>query len=153
VEMWLVKQNDSICCVESSYGSFDKREGGSSGIGEESAWTEFTSFQVRRTPIPRRQRVVGRSVGEETSESSSFMPRVKMNATTNASTESEYVDVDDLRREKFRQRNVHGHSSDSSVARILYGQSVAETVPDTDVVEPGQSVSRAILWICPSVLR
>jgi len=102
-------------------------------------WAEFTSFQVRRTSIPRRQHVAGRSVDAETTteQFSSFVPHIKLNAASNASTESEQVDIDGILREKFRQRNVHGHSSDSSVAGILYGQPPAEVVSDIDVVESG----------------
>ena len=89
--------------------------------------------------IPRRKWVAGRSTAEETSEPSQFVPHIKLNAATNASTESEHVDVDSIRREKFRQHNVHGHSSDSSVARLLHGQSAAESAaePDDDVIETG----------------
>jgi len=77
-------------------------------------------------------------VDKETSEPSSFVPHVKLNAVTNASTESERIDMDSILREKFRQRNVHGHSSDSSVAKLLYGQSTTESaIPDTDVIETG----------------
>jgi len=106
-------------------------------ISDESAWAEFTSFQVHRTTIPHRQQAVGRSVDEESLEPSPFVPHIKFSAANNASTESQHVDMDDVRREKFRQHNVHGHSSDSSVARLLYGQSATETEPVTDVIEPG----------------
>jgi len=126
-----------VCHVQLSDGFFGKKEGGASGINDELAWAELTSFQVRRTTIPRRQRVAGRSVDKETLEPSSFVPHIKLNALTNASTESEPSDVDRVRTERFRQRNVHGHSSDSSVARLLYGQPAVETVHDTDDVEPG----------------
>ena len=144
----VIEQNSCIYWAQSSSGVFDRRQDGSPGVSEESSWAEFTSFQVRRPAIPRRQHVAGRSVdAETTTERSTFVPHVKLNATSNASTESEQVDVDGVRREKFRQHNVHGHSSDSSVARILYGQSSAEAVCDTDVVETGlvllQSLTKA----------
>ena len=122
---------------QQSCGSSDKRDGDVFGYSEDSAWAEFTSFQVRRTPRLLRQHVAGRSVDDETLEQSSCVPHIKLSTEINASTESEYVDVDRLRRERFWQRNVHGHSTDSSVARLLYGQSVTEMEPDTDVVETG----------------
>ena len=122
---------------QQSCGSSDKRDGGVFGYNEDSAWAEFTSFQVQRTPRPLCQRVAGRSVDEETLEQSSCVPHTKLSTEINASTESEYVDVDRLRRERFRQRNIHGHSADSSVARLLYGQSVTEMEPDTDIVATG----------------
>jgi len=110
-------------------------------LGEESAWAEFTSFQVRRTTTPRRQQVAGRSVDEETSQTSQFVPHIKLNAVNRASTESEHVDVDGIRREKFRQRNVHGHSSDSSVARLLYSQSSPAVQPIPEVIETGYPIT------------
>ena len=133
---WLL--NQSGLCVQLTYGVPDKSQGDEAGVTEESAWAEFTSFQVRRSTIPHRQRVAGRSVGEESSEPTPFIPHIKMNAATNASTESEPVDVDGIRRVKFHQRNVHGHSSDSSVARLLYGHAAVETESDAaDVIETG----------------
>jgi len=81
---------------------------------------------------------MGRSVDEETVEQSHFIPHIKMNALTNASTESQHVDVDAIRRDKFRQRNVHGHSSDSAVAKLLHFEAATETEPAAaDVLEPG----------------
>ena len=101
---------------------------GPTSVGEVSDWTEFTRFQVHR-----RRKVAGRSVSEQTSQTLCVRPHVTLNAVTNASTESEHIDVDYILREKFHQRNVHGHSSDSSVAILLYGKSAAETEPAADV--------------------
>lgn len=39
-----------------------------------------------------------------------------------STTESESVDREKLLRERFKQRNVHGHSSDSTVQKLLYGR-------------------------------
>lgn len=105
---------------------------------EDFAWAEFASFQVRRTVILRRLRVTGRSVDEETSsQPSQFVPHIKMNAASHAGSESEHVDVDCIRREKFRQHNIHGHSSDSSVARLLCGVSSPAVEPVAEIVETG----------------
>jgi len=72
-----------------------------------------------------------------------------MNAGTNASTESEHVDIDGIRREKFRQRNMHGHSSDSSVARLLHGHIATKTETDAaDVIETGL----VIVWFLIGVV-
>ena len=68
-----------------------------------------------------------------------------MNPSTNASAESDHVDMDEVRREKFRQRNVHGHSSDSSVARLLCGQSATETEAVVEVAETGPLTLRFII--------
>jgi len=101
-------------------------------------WAEFSSYQVRRTQIPRRRKVTGSSVDQESSsQPPQFVPHVKPNAAISASIESEHVDTYGIHRERFRQRNVHGHASDSSIATLLYGQSAPEIEPTADVVETG----------------
>lgn len=47
---------------------------------------------------------------------------VGMNRNMYATKESEYIDFDQKRMDKFKATNVHGHSSDSSVQRLLYGE-------------------------------
>ncbi|XP_021351064.1 gamma-tubulin complex component 6-like isoform X2 [Mizuhopecten yessoensis] len=47
-------------------------------------------------------------------------PRIKMGKMS-ASMESERIDHDENRLEKFKSLNVHGHSSDSTVQKLLYG--------------------------------
>ena len=85
---------------------------------------------------------------EETSALAPLLPHIKVNAVTNASTESEHVDVDGIRTEKFRQRNVHGHSSDSSVARLLHGHIAAETELDAaDVIETGLVILQFLIGV------
>jgi len=96
---------------------------------------------VRRSTIPSRQRVTGRSVDEESSQPSRFVPHIKLNAATHASTESEHIDVDLIHREKFRQRSVYGHSSDSSVARLLYSQSSPSAKPVAEVLDTGYHIT------------
>ena len=39
-----------------------------------------------------------------------------------ATAESESVDKEKMLRERFKQRNVHGHSSDSTIQKLLYGR-------------------------------
>lgn len=48
-------------------------------------------------------------------------PGIKFSQTMSSTKESEWVDVDKLRLEKFKQQNIHGHSSDSTVQALLYG--------------------------------
>lgn len=57
------------------------------------------------------------------SEASSGVVRsgIKFSKTMSSTRESEWVDVDQLRLEKFKQQNIHGHSSDSTVQALLYG--------------------------------
>ena len=109
---------------------------------------------MRRTAIPRRQRVAGRTVDEETSSRvpSPFVPHIRLSAATGASTESEPVDVDRICREKFRQRNVHGHSSDSSVARLLSSQSSPAVEPVAEVTDTGYCIQH-ILQACKTFIQ
>lgn len=53
---------------------------------------------------------------------SQVKPHNKMSSHMSSTTESESVDREKLLRERFKQRNVHGHSSDSTVQKLLYGR-------------------------------
>ena len=117
--------------MQSSYGF---PLSGGDGVDRDASWAEFTSFQVRRTTTPRRP------AASERSHPALFEPRIKLSAEANASAESKAVDADAVRLEKFRQRNVHGHSSDSSVAMLLYGQAATDVEPHSDVTELGPVV-------------
>jgi hypothetical protein len=55
------------------------------------------------------------------SEETTARSGVRSVAGRHASKESEFVDMDAVRRRKFLQHNVFGHSSDSTVQRLLYG--------------------------------
>lgn len=110
------------------------------GVSQQSEWAEFSSYQVRRLFVPRRRLVDGQSVGresdeipEEESEGPRF-PRshIKMSKSMNAITESEHIDHNAMRRQRFLVHNIHGHMSDSSIQRLLYGVGDA-SVHDTDV--------------------
>lgn len=52
---------------------------------------------------------------------STFRPHIRINEKWHASMESAHVDVDQNRLEKFKAHNVYGHSSDSTVQKLLYG--------------------------------
>ena len=70
--------------------------------------SDFGCFLVR----PRHKKT-----GDETDR-----PGVAMNRDRYSTKESEYIDYDKIRLEKFKAMNVHGHSSDSTVQRLLYGE-------------------------------
>ena len=70
--------------------------------------SDFGCFLVR----PRHKKT-----GDETD-----LPGVAMNRDRYSTKESEYIDYDKIRLEKFKAMNVHGHSSDSTVQRLLYGE-------------------------------
>ena len=75
-----------------------------------------------------RRRVKGQDVNkvtmfneDETDAGASQWVSLKKREGMHMSKESEYVDVDAYRLERFKERNVHGHAADSSVQKLLYG--------------------------------
>ncbi|XP_071082841.1 gamma-tubulin complex component 6-like [Haliotis cracherodii] len=56
------------------------------------------------------------------SQSAAFKPMIRVDKHKHSSRESEFVDLDERRLKKFRIRNIHGHSSDSTVQKLLYGE-------------------------------
>ncbi|KAJ8321814.1 hypothetical protein KUTeg_000285 [Tegillarca granosa] len=53
-------------------------------------------------------------------------PHIKMSDNRSSTLESDYVDMDEIRRQKFRKINLYGHASDSTVQKLLYGGEVDE---------------------------
>ena len=51
---------------------------------------------------------------------------IKMSDRMYATKESEYVDHDAIRLQMFKARNVHGHATDSTVEKLLYGGKTTE---------------------------
>lgn len=72
------------------------------------------------------------------SEASSGVVRsgIKFSKTMSSTRESEWVDVDQLRLEKFKQQNIYGHSSDSTVQALLYGPRINKVAEDQPDVPP-----------------
>ncbi|KAK3103352.1 hypothetical protein FSP39_018661 [Pinctada imbricata] len=64
--------------------------------------------------------------------------KIKFSEKMHATKESEFVDFDQMRLEKFRQQNIAGHASDSTIQRLLYGIGLekAENIPTGEQVEP-----------------
>ncbi|CAL1527089.1 unnamed protein product [Lymnaea stagnalis] len=60
---------------------------------------------------------------EDSPKSFKHRPHIRVLAHRNASIESQQVDENDLKRKRFLSRNAKGHSSDSTVQRLLYGDS------------------------------
>ncbi|VDI62651.1 gamma-tubulin complex component 6, partial [Mytilus galloprovincialis] len=58
--------------------------------------------------------------------------RIKKSEQMWATKESEMIDHDALRLEKFKTINVYGHSSDSTVQKLLYGDKHNRSYDDTD---------------------
>jgi hypothetical protein len=70
--------------------------------------------------------------------------RIKKSQEMWATKESEFIDHDKLRLEKFKAVNVYGHSSDSTVQKLL-GKFVSCTLVDSvvdDIVALGRICGR-----------
>ena len=80
--------------------------------------SEFKSFAI----APKRRKVKGASATAESEESDVFRPKIRINEYGHASIESTYEDLDRKRLQRFRERNIHGHSSESSAQKLLYGE-------------------------------
>ncbi|XP_041349185.1 gamma-tubulin complex component 6-like [Gigantopelta aegis] len=76
----------------------------------------------------------------------------KSSALMYATKESEYVDENEVRVKKFKERNVYGHSTDSSVQRLLYGVKTGSSDQQTDadksaVMPLAETFSIDIEWL------
>lgn len=107
---------------------------------KESEWDGFTSYQIRPH---RRKAVEGHSADKQTSNDGSLSccSHIKMNKFMNALTESKFLDVEHLRTERFRSRNIHGHSSNSTIQHLLYGSKHTETEIHGNVAEESGNLS------------
>ncbi|XP_069123682.1 LOW QUALITY PROTEIN: gamma-tubulin complex component 6-like [Argopecten irradians] len=70
-------------------------------------------------------------------------PQIKMGKMS-ASTESEMVDRDENRLQKFKSFNVHGHSSDSTVQQLMYGD--GKSKQETEPQEP-EDIREEPVWL------
>lgn len=78
--------------------------------------SDFRDFAIK----PRIHMHRTRSATAETEEQVD-RPTTRSFPGRSATKESEYVDVGGIRRQRFLEQNVFGHSSDSTVQRLLYG--------------------------------
>lgn len=115
-----------ISCLESNISAPRLKKAENMHATKESEWDGFTSYQIRPN---RRKAVEGHAADKQTSNDSSltYCSHVKMNNFMNALTESKFLDVEHLRTERFRSRNIHGHSSHSTIQHLLYGNKHTET--------------------------
>lgn len=61
--------------------------------------------------------------------------RIKKSQEMWATKESEFIDHDKLRLEKFKAVNVYGHSSDSTVQKLLYGDKHSKSYDETGMYD------------------
>lgn len=93
---------------------------------KESDWS--TDFSIKsRIRINRKQ-----TANTESENAQIDIPRIKMSDKMSATKESEYIDYEEMRLQMFKERNVHGHATDSTVQRLLYEGKFGETSKDID---------------------
>lgn len=79
---------------------------------------DYFGYQIKPN---RRKRVANLQVNDESVPVVTKPKSIQMVADMYASKESDHVDVDQIRLQKFRERNVQGHASKSTVEKLLYG--------------------------------
>ena len=77
--------------------------------------SDWYTYQIK----PHVKRRKGQFASRETEE---VAPNVRARGEMYATKESEFVDVDGIRLQRFREQNVKGHSTDSTVEKLLYGE-------------------------------
>ena len=77
--------------------------------------SDWYTYQIK----PHVKRRKGQFASRETEE---VVPKVRARGEMYATKESEFVDVDGIRLQRFREQNVKGHSTDSTVEKLLYGE-------------------------------
>ncbi|BFZ12360.1 hypothetical protein BsWGS_15399 [Bradybaena similaris] len=101
--------------------------------------SDFKDFSIK--PCIRMNKTMSATTESESSSAPvPLQPRthVKVLSNRNASSESQRVDENVLAVQRFRAHNVQGHSSDSTVQHLLYGN--AKTAPDSLTAEPFQKM-------------
>ncbi|ESP05683.1 hypothetical protein LOTGIDRAFT_208649 [Lottia gigantea] len=121
--------------------------------------------------IPKLKQIPTKHVSFESNfKDFAIKPRIRMNKTTHATKESDatdvgpkvrsvdlrfhpskqstFVDEDKIRINKFKESNIHGHASDSSVQKLLY-YGLAETVEPKDLCEFKQLLPQSDWTIFP----
>ncbi|KAL5014919.1 hypothetical protein ScPMuIL_009189 [Solemya velum] len=81
---------------------------------------------IMKPGIKMNEKMSSTKESEQTLGSYSVRPQIKMSQTRSSTKESESVDLDAITRKKFLQRNVHGHSSQSTVQKLLYGEQLQQ---------------------------
>jgi hypothetical protein len=93
----------------------------------ESDWS--TDFAIKpRIRINRKQTANTQSEEEQT-----HRVGTKMSNTMSATKESEYIDYEQKRVQMFKERNLYGHATNSSVERLLYDGQFGNKAKDTDL--------------------
>lgn len=77
-----------------------------------------------------------KTANTQSEEMSGGRRAIKMSSRMSATKESEYVDHDAKCVQLFKERNVHGHATDSRVEKLLYRGKFTE--PETETMEEGR---------------
>ena len=84
-----------------------------------------------------RRKIAGQFAERESDHEEVYRPHIKMNKDMNVNKMSEEQDTAELNRIKFQQQNIHGHSSNSTIQRLLYGRRNEESLDKTQLPDQG----------------
>ncbi|GAB1603185.1 gamma-tubulin complex component 6-like [Argonauta hians] len=84
--------------------------------------TDMKDFSIRRMSGIFPSDDVSTACSSLSGECATVKTHNKMCSTMCATTESQPQDTDASKRAKFKQRNIHGHASDSTIQKLLYGR-------------------------------
>lgn len=129
---WIIKKQNVFGHASQLSNSYDfavpklKKSQTMSAV-KESDWS--TDFSIKpRIRINRKQ-----TANTESENTQTGIPRIKMSDKMSATKESEYIDYEHMHVQMFKERNVHGHATDSSVQRLLYEGRFGQTSKDGDI--------------------
>ena len=79
--------------------------------------SDYMDYSIK----PRIKMNKARSATKESSpDAEPVRPGIKMSGKMHSTKESDYVDMDLKRTQMFKERNVYGHATDSTVQKLLY---------------------------------
>ncbi|PVD25340.1 hypothetical protein C0Q70_15840 [Pomacea canaliculata] len=111
--------------------------------------TDFRDFAIKPHIRMHKTRCATAESSEQVER-----PQIHISKESHVSKESEYVDFDALRRKRFQSLNVHGHSSDSTVEKLMYGDRSPPTstnnrgifTPLVDLLAGVPGIIQGITW-------
>ncbi|XP_045164903.2 gamma-tubulin complex component 6-like [Mercenaria mercenaria] len=116
---WKIKKQNVFGHVSQISSSYDfnvpkMKKSAVMSSSKESDWS--TDFAIKpRIRINRKQ-----TANTQSEEVQTTRQRIKMSDKMCATKESEFIDYEQKRVQMFKERNIYGHATDSSVERLLY---------------------------------
>ena len=147
-----LRLSNSLCkalCLQETYGIPRLKRTQPTYLGKETSWAEFSCYQVRRSAASRLGDHVKEEPGNEVRSAMTLLQGgdseertpsysgIRLSKSMTSVTESKYIDHDAVRRHRFILQNIHGHMSDSSIQRLLYGDVQSSVNNNSQDIEIG----------------